>query len=78
MPAAEEEKCKRTKEVLNIKSDEHLHVEAREAGVHDKVPVIVAVALGDAVKKSGRFLTHHQFAGNCQDARSPVSAQLLP
>lgn len=45
--------------------EQYLHVKAREAGIHDKVSIVVALSLGDAVKKRRGFLTHHQFARNC-------------
>lgn len=59
-----------------VPDEPHLHEKAREAVVHDKVPVVVVVPLDDAVEKGRGFLAHNQLAGHSQDARSPVSAEL--
>lgn len=50
--------------MVTLADEQYLHVKAWQARVHDKVSVVVAVPLGDTVKKRRGFLANHQFAGN--------------
>lgn len=54
----------------------YLHVEPRQARVRDDVSVVVALALGDAVRENRRFLAHDRLARNRRDGWRPAPPQL--